>query len=126
MLPFTPGLIAERARKDLIAFFKEKEFDVTASTNLVVTDFLDVTLNLTESKYYPYRKENNNILYIDAKSNHPPSIIKELPSMVNKRLTSLSCNEEEFQKAGPIYKEALKASGFSDDFKFSENPSKPK
>ena len=46
--------------------------------------------------------------------------------MVNKRLTSLSCNEEEFQKAGPIYKEALKASDFSDELKFSRNPSKPK
>ena len=124
ILPFTSGPKAERSRKDLIDIFKRKDFNITASTTLVITDFLDVTLNLTESKYYLFRKDNNTILYIDAKSNHPPSIIKELPSMVNKRLSALSCNEEEFKKAGPVYKQALKSSVFSEDLKYNENPQK--
>ena len=48
---------------------------VTSSTNLTVTDFLDVTFSLKDSKYYPYRKENNSLLYVNARSNHTPSII---------------------------------------------------
>ena len=46
-------------------------------------------------------------------SNHPPSIIKHLPSMINKRISNLSCNEYEFNKAKPLYKSALKSSGFN-------------
>ena len=44
--------------------------------------------------------------------------------MVNKRLSSLSCNEQEFKKAGPVNKQALKSSGVSEDLKYKENPQK--
>ena len=118
------GPATERARKDLFKIFKRRDLKITASTNLLVTDFLDVTFNLTQSKYYPYRKDNNSILYIDAKSNHPPSIIREIPSMVSKRLSSLSCNEHEFNLAKPDYTEALKRSGFSEGLKYTTHPKK--
>ena len=36
-------------------------------------------------KYYPYNKPNNHSFNILAKSNHPPSIVKQLPKMVNKK-----------------------------------------
>ena len=39
--------------------------------------------------------------------NHLHAIIKELPKMMNKRLSELSCNQEEFNKAKPLYEEAL-------------------
>ena len=40
-------------------------------------NFLDVTLNLSNSMYWylPYTKPNNIPLYINRKSNHPPQII---------------------------------------------------
>ena len=50
------------------------------STNLEICNFLDVTLNLTDGTYYPYRKPNNETLYIDRNSNHPLTIIKHLPA----------------------------------------------
>ena len=112
ILPTTSGPKAERARKDLIEIFKQNDFQVTSSTNLTVTDFLDVTFSLKDSKYYPYRKENNSLLYVNARSNHPPSIIKQIPDMVGARLSKLSCNPEEFQKAKPEYQKALKESGY--------------
>ena len=40
-------------------------------------------------------------------SNHPYKIIKELSKMMSKRLSELSCNQEEFNKATTLYKEAL-------------------
>ena len=60
----------------------------------------------------------NTPLYIHSESNHPPSIIKQLPSMINKRISNLSCNEHEFYKAKPIYESALKSSEFNCSMKF--------
>ena len=73
-----------------------KELAITMETNLTETEFLDVTFNLAKNKYFPFRKANNTPLYINAFSNHPPTIIKQLPKMINKRISDLSCNKEEF------------------------------
>ena len=43
---------------------------------------MDVTFDLRTDKYYPYRKDNNQLLYINKQSNHPPTIIKQISSMV--------------------------------------------
>ena len=53
------------------------------------TDFLDVTLNLKTEKHWPYRKPNDEQLYININSNHPPSIKKVLPNMISNRLSEL-------------------------------------
>ena len=69
----------DRIRKDIIALFKEEGLSMTLETNLMKTDFLDVTFNLATKKHFPFRKANNTPLYINALSNHPPTIIKQLP-----------------------------------------------
>ena len=71
--------LMDRLRKKIIALFKEENLSITTDTNLDETDFLDVTFNLKTGKYFPFSKPNNNPLYINYKSNHPPPIIKELP-----------------------------------------------
>ena len=53
-------------------------------------EFLDVTLNLKNSSYRPYLKDNNNIIYSNTESNHPLSIIKQLPKSIELRLSQLS------------------------------------
>ena len=108
----------ERTRKDIIALFKSEGLSITIDTNLIETDFLDVSSNLEMDKFFPYRKLSNTPLYIHSESNHPPSIIKQLPSMTNKRISNLSCNEHEFNKAKPLYESALKNSGFNYSMKF--------
>ena len=72
--------------------------------------YLDVTFNLATKKYFPFRNANNTPLYINAFSNHPPTIIKQLPKMINKRISDLSCNKGEFDKVKSVYKSALKDS----------------
>ena len=99
------GPILDRVRKNIILILKG--LSITIETNLIKTDFLDVTFNLLTGKYFPFIKVNNKPLYINAKSNHPYTIIKELPETINKRLSELFCNEEEFNKAKPLHKEAL-------------------
>ena len=100
-----------RIRKDIIALFKEEGFLITIEANLIETDFLDVTFNLAMTKYFPLRKANNIPLYISPFYNHTPTIIKQLPKVINKRISDLSCDKEEFDKVKSVYESALKDSG---------------
>ena len=68
-------------RKDAIAIFHYEELKITIDKNLTTTNFLDVTLDLFTGKYYPYRKPNDCPLYVNANSNHPATILKQLPTM---------------------------------------------
>ena len=92
---------------------------ITIETNLHITEYLDVTFNLKTGNYCPYRKQNSSLQYIHQQSNHPPSIIKRIPSMISKRLSDISSDKEHYDKAAPIYNEALKNSGFNETLKFS-------
>ena len=112
------GPLMDELRKKIIALIKEENLSITIDTNLDETDFLDVTLNLKTGKYFPFRKPNNNPLYINYKSNDPPPIIKELPKMISKRIYDLSCKEEEFTKAKPLYENAVKESGYTTSNKY--------
>ena len=98
-----------RISKDIIALLKEEGLSVTTETNLIETDFLDVTLTLRQINTFLF--ERLTPLYTNAFSNLPPAIIKQLPKMFNKRISDLSCNKEEFNKVKSVYKSALKDSG---------------
>ena len=63
-------------------------------------------------------KPNNTILYVNQKSNHPPAVLKNLPAAVNRRLCSISANEDVFRDAIPPYQRALNESGYQYDLKF--------
>ena len=64
-------------------------------------------------KFFPHRKPSNTPLYIHFESHHPPAIRKQLPSMNDRRISNLSCNENEFHKAKALYESPLKNSGLS-------------
>ena len=85
-----------------------------------------MTFDLQKNIFYPYRKPNDEPLYINSESNHPPSIIKQLPKMISKRVSSISSSEELFLKAKPMYDRALENSGFKEKIKYipSENEEK--
>ena len=100
---------------------------IAGETNILQTDFLDVTLNLKTEKHWPFRKPNNQQLYININSNHPPSIKKALPGMISTiRLSELSCDLDNFKKTIQPYKNAIKQSGYKDNLIFSENQSEKK
>ena len=102
----------KRVNHKLHKLFKSHGLKITIASKGQVADFLDVTLDLSDGTYKPYRKPNDSPVYINAASNHPPSILKHIPKMVERRLQSISCNEEVFNKAKPLFEEALKRSGF--------------
>ena len=67
--------IIERIKKNISKIFQNNGLKITTESNLLQTDFLDITLNLITGKYWPYRKP----LYINAKSNHLSNIKKHYP-----------------------------------------------
>ena len=110
-----PGPERDRLRKRIIQLFKDNGLKITIETNLSRVNFLDVTLDVLSGKYWPYSKPNNTHLYINTKSNHPPTVLKQLPQTINSRLNKISCNEDVFNAAKPVYKEALKNSGYNQE-----------
>ena len=63
--------------------FSSFNLKITVETGIKVTDLLDVSLNLLNNIYMPYRKDSNPPIYIQRASKHPPHIIKQLHSMLD-------------------------------------------
>lgn len=114
------GPKTDSIRKKIIKLFQKNGLKITIETGLTQTDFLDATFNLKCGKYWPYRKPNDHPLYINTRSNHPPTIKKQIPTMISQRLSQLSSSKKEFDKAAPVYNEALKRSGYNCQLEFQE------
>ena len=65
----------DKIRKIIIKMFKDVGFQLEIKTNLKQVEFLDVTFNLITGLYTPYKKPNDNLLYINTSSDHPPQVI---------------------------------------------------
>ena len=106
-------------RKDIIKTFKRYGLSITVEANLKVVNFLDVTFNLYSGKFYPYRKPNDRpVLYL-CMFKPSPRVMQNIPAAINKRLSSLSCDQQVFTDAAPLYEEALIASGFAGNLHFT-------
>ena len=68
----------------------------------------------------PYTKPNNTPLYVHRKSNHPPRIIDNIPKSINNRLCEISCDEDSFNKATPLYQKVLNDSGYTHNLQYSQ------
>jgi hypothetical protein len=88
--------LPDKTRKELHKIFEQFELKITAEINLNVVNFLDVTFDLNNANHKPYRKPNDDPLYINRHSNHPPSITRQLSTAINKRIALLSSDEQTF------------------------------
>ena len=117
----TPGHRMEQIRKEITALFKNHGLKITIEPpNLTQVNFLDVTLDLERETFKPYRKPNDQPLYVHKLSNHPPSVIKAIPKSINKRLSSISSSAREFDEAKGDYQKALKDSGYEHILEYEE------
>ena len=91
--------------------FIDHDLELTIQCNRKVVNFLDVTLNLENSIYCPYLTDSNKIIYVNTESNHPLSIIKQLPKLMELRLSQLSANKEIFKNSATPCNEALTKAG---------------
>ena len=78
-----------------------------------IVDYLNVTLDLRNGTYQPYTKPNNKTMYVHQQSNHPPTILKNIPTAINKRLSSIASNEAMFLTARQTYQEAISNGGYN-------------
>ena len=117
----TSGPQAERIKKDFQKLFKENHLNITITCNLKIVNYLDITMNLNDGTYRPYRKPNDDITYIHCQSNHPPAIIKQLPLSIESRLRMISSSKEIFEESAKEYQDALKRSGFKHKLTYEDN-----
>ena len=70
------GREVESLRKRIIKIFKDCGLKITTKINLKTVDFLDVCFEFVNNTCQPFRKPNNEPLYIHKQSNYPPNILK--------------------------------------------------
>ena len=107
----------EKIKKRLQKVFKNDGLDVIIECNMKVVNYLDVTFNLNDGTYRPYKKTDNIIHYIQVDSNHPPYIIKQIPKTIEKRLSPLSSSEKIFNESATFYEDKLHQSGYQQQLK---------
>ena len=78
--------LADKTRKELHKCFEQFGLKITAEANLHVVIFLDVTFDLNNGKFKPYRKPIDDPLYINRHSNHPPTKHHKAASYINQQI----------------------------------------
>ena len=68
--------------------------------------------------YKSYNKPKNVPHYVLKLSNHPLTVLRNLPIDINKRLSSISSNEKVFKQATSLFQKAIEKSGYDFQLKF--------
>ena len=113
------GSEVERKKKELAKIFKNNGLLITVKINIKTADFLEIHFDLVKEIYQPYRKPNDDHLYINIKSNHPPSILQQLPKSISKRISEISSNQHIFNQSIPYYQDGLRKSGYNVSLKYT-------
>ena len=100
--------------------FKQKDLQIIIECNLKVINYLGIIFNLNDGSYRPYRKPNEETHYIQAQSDYPPSITKQLPRSIKKRLSQLSSSKDIFYKTAPYYEQRLASCGYNEKLTYQQ------
>ena len=68
---------------------------------------MDVELDLIIFLYATFKKPNCQATYVSAKSNHLRYVVKQIPKLTKKRLTTISKDEYSFKRGNENYQETL-------------------
>ena len=113
------GPQSEKIKKTFQKMFKNKGLDIIDYCNMKIVNYLDVTFNF--GSYRPDKKPNEEINYIHVNSDHPPSILKQLPMSIEKRLSSLSSPKEIFQETLLYYEQCLSNCGYKEKLNYRDS-----
>ena len=98
------GPQSEQVKKNVQKIIKEHGLDITMQYNKKTVNYLDVTFNLNDGSFKPYTTPNNEIKYIHKDSDHPPSVIQQIPLSIELRLSTLFFNKKKiFPEAVPPF-----------------------
>ena len=112
------GFKTEKLKQKLHQFAKTIGLHFELEGPMKRTDFLDATLDLQNEIYRPYRKKNSEIRYVRSQSNHPSSIIRQIPKMIGNRISKRSNNQEVFKEAATDYNKALQDCGYKETINY--------
>ena len=118
------GYQNDKFRKDMKSC-KKYQLNLDMKCNLKIVDYLDISFDLNIDIYKPFNKPNSKLLYINASSNHSPSVLKQIPKSkipksVSKRITANSCNKDIFSKSALFYNSFLQDCGFNENIKYCQ------
>ena len=85
-IPESNGPKTSSIQKKIIRAFKFLGLRIQIASNLKIVDFLDVTLNLNNGTFKPFRKNDSAPRYINISSNQPRSVLRQMPNTVNQRI----------------------------------------
>ena len=85
-----------------------------------------ITLDLENDRFSPFLKPGDRPKYVNAGSNHPPAVLKNIPLAINRRLSSISSNKAVFDNAAPLYQEELDRAGYNHKLEYQEEIPKAK
>ena len=111
---------AEKIRQKIHSVMEDLGLKITSRANLKVVEFLDVVFDLQSDTYRPFLKPGDRPLYVNKQSNHPPSILKNIPLAVNKRLCDISSSKEVFDQSVPLYQAALAQAGYDHKLEYTK------
>ena len=77
---------------------------------------------MSTASHKPFIKPNGRIRYVSSMSSHPPTILKNLPENILRRLSTISSGEEEFKQEVDKYQYALEEAGYMDRLIYTPQP----
>ena len=111
--------------KKLYKLFDEFGFKLEIQTELKITDYVDITLNLYNRTVSPFRKQNRKPRYVDTGSNHLTHVFKHIPNGIEHRLSTISSNINILEQSKQDYEKALKDSGYHVKLRYENNIETP-
>ena len=115
------GPDSKHIKKNFQSLFKKCGLEIITECNKKVIDYLDVICNIKAGTYKPYRKSDGKISYINAQSNHPPNVIKQLTKTIEQRPSNNSSTETIFNIAAAMCEKALSEAGYDLKLKYNLN-----
>ena len=122
----SPDTKIKSIKNKLKKIFDSLGLEIVVDMKLTKVDFLDVSMDLLEESFKPFRKPNDTPIYVHKLSNHPPHISKNIPKAINKRISQLSSNEAIFKNSIHDYEVALKKSGYNQNLNYNPNANSSK
>ena len=102
----------DKIRKKIIHVFKDNGFSIEIRTGLVEVNFLNITFNLSNGSYQPYKKPNDELKYINVLFNQPLQSFKQLTTIISDTLSRNSSSDPVFNESKHQYEDALRKSCF--------------
>lgn len=83
-----------------------------------IVHFLDCGFSLLEGTVSPHIQPNSVLKYVNAMPNHPNSVIKQIPKVIECRLSKNSSSREIFNERKKGYVIALNGDEHKTELKF--------